>query len=267
MAASTGPRGRRESLISPQQKKALKKRVQDVFLRAEREGRFPRLEAFSRDYGREYPELLLLEQHHRVIREDCERLMALLDRMPTMQELADYTASTIHQVQWRTFMFKSGRFIASNCALAPRTAKLLRQVPGLYTAFFSVLGPGEHIPPHWGYWKGFVRYHLGVIVPNDNANGECWIRVNPDEAAKKSDDKSGIEQGVKYHWREGEGVIFDDTFLHEARNESNEPRVVLFLDVRRKMPLALHALNVALLELAHLEPSVARIRKNAVLRP
>jgi ornithine lipid ester-linked acyl 2-hydroxylase len=263
MAVTTSGKPGLAGLLKPKGKRALKKRIQGVFLRAEQRGAFPRMEGFVRDYAKDYPELARLEAHHRTIRRECERMMAIEDRMPTMQDLADYTNSAIHAARWKTFMFKSGRFIEANCAQAPRTAALLRRVPGLYTAFFSVLGARQHIPPHWGYWKGFLRYHLGVIIPNDNANGECWIRVNCDEAAKKDHDKSGIEQGVKYHWREGEGVLFDDTFLHEARNDADEPRVVLFLDVRRKMPLHLHALNTILLEAAHLEPSIARIRKNA----
>jgi ornithine lipid ester-linked acyl 2-hydroxylase len=266
MVAGVSGRPGLTRILSPRGKKELKRRIQNVFLHAEQRGAFPKIEGFQRNYARDYPELAALEAHHAVIREECQRLMALQEAMPAMQNLTTYTASGIHESRWKTFMFKSGRFIEENCGQAPKTAALLRKVPGLYTAFFSILGPRQHIPPHWGYWKGFVRYHLGVIIPNDNANGECWIRGNCDETAKKDDDKSGIEQGVKYHWHEGEGVVFDDTFLHEARNDADEPRVVLFLDVRRRMPWHLQGLNTLLLEVAHMEPSIARIRKNAIVR-
>jgi len=40
----------------------------------------------------------------------------------------------------------------------------------------------------------------------------------------------------------------------------------LWLDMRRKMPLYLNALNTVLLEVAHRAPSVAAVRKNAVVR-
>jgi aspartyl/asparaginyl beta-hydroxylase (cupin superfamily) len=60
--------------------------------------------------------------------------------------------------------------------------------------------------------------------------------------------------------------MFDDTFLHDAKNDSDEVRVVLWLDIRRKMPLYLGALNTVLLEIAHRAPSVAAVRKNAVVR-
>ena len=49
----------------------------------------------------------------------------------------NYTEAGIHTIQWKAFVFKSGRFIEENCALAPRTTELLRAIPGLYAAFFS----------------------------------------------------------------------------------------------------------------------------------
>ena len=34
----------------------------------------------------------------------------------------------------------------------------------MMTAFFSILAPGKHIPPHRGPYKGLLRYHLGLQV-------------------------------------------------------------------------------------------------------
>jgi beta-hydroxylase len=163
-------------------------------------------------------------------------------------------------------MFKSHRFIEENCALAPRTAELLRNVPGLYTAFFSVLDGGQYITPHWGYWKGFLRYHLGVIIPNDNRERSCWLRVNADRADNAKRDPGLIERGERHYWKEGQGVMFDDTFLHDAKNDSDQVRVILWLDLRRRMPPYLNAFNTMLLEIAHRAPSVAAVRKNAVVK-
>ena len=52
--------------------------------------------------------------------------------------------------------------------------------------------------------------HLPLIVPAD-----CGFRVGGETRA----------------WVEGEAFAFDDTIEHEAWNESNQPRVVLILDV------------------------------------
>jgi len=163
-------------------------------------------------------------------------------------------------------MFKSGSFIEENCALAPRTAALLRGIPGVYTAFFSVVAPRLQKKAHWGYWKGFVRYHLGVVIPGNNRDNNCWIRVNP-TAQSRTGDRAAIAQGEKYHWHDGEAVLFDDTFLHEAANESDSVRVVLFLDVARKMPWWLSGLNRLFLWIAHQDKSVREIRANAKIKP
>jgi beta-hydroxylase len=174
-----------------------------------------------------------------------------------------YTAGGVHTADWKTFMFKSGRFIEENCRLAPQTAALLRRLPGVYTAFFSVLEPHQHLVPHWGYYKGFLRYHLGVIVPDDNARQDCYMRVNADPEVNRLRQRERIAEGAVHYWKNGEGVVFDDTYLHDARNGSDRPRVVLFLDIRKWMPWYLQWLNVICLFVAHRERSVRNIRRNA----
>lgn len=241
----------------------IKDAAAQIFVRAEARGAFRKFAAFERDLS-DYPELKILAQNHAAIRAECAALLGRKLALPGMDQLTDYTSGGIHQIAWKSFMFKSGRFIDENCALAPRTAGLLRDIPGIYTAFFSVLEPQQHIKPHWGYWKGFVRYHLGVIVPDNNAGENCWIRINPD--AWDRDNRQAIEQGEKYFWHEGEAVLFDDTFLHDAANFSDKVRVVLFLDVARKMPWPLALLNRLFLWIAHQDKSVRQIRANATVR-
>ena len=238
-----------------------------IFERAEQAGWIAPTPTFIRDYHDDYPGLAELEAGHADVRRECEALVRVRGRMVDVEDLAGkYTSGGIHAIAWKAFMFKSHRFIEPNCALAPRTAALLRNVPGLYTAFFSVLEGGQYITPHWGYWKGFLRYHLGVVIPRNNADGSCWLRVNADRADNAKRDKALIERGEKYHWREGEGVMFDDTLLHDAKNGSSDVRVVLWLDLRRKLPLYLGALNTMILEIAHRAPAIAAVRRNAVVR-
>ena len=254
--------------LSSEQKMAIKDGINNVFVRAEARGTFRSAPAFETRYAKDYPQFRILEDNYKVIREECEKLLGIKDRMIGMEELGGgYTAGGVHTVQWKTFMFKSGEFIEENCRLAPRTAELLRRIPNVYTAFFSVLDPHQHIAPHFGYFKGFIRYHLGVIIPNDNADRSCWIRVNADLADNAKRDRSLIERGETYFWRNGQGVMFDDTFLHEAANESDEVRVVLFLDVARKLPWYLSVFNKLVLWVVHKESSVRRIRERATLDP
>ncbi len=94
----------------------------------------------------------------------------------------------------------------------------MREIPGMTTAMFSILSPRKHILDHRGPYKGVLRYHLGLIVPREAER--CRIRVGEDIR----------------HWEEGKSLIFDDTFNHEVWNDTDETRVVLFVDVLRPLP-------------------------------
>ncbi|MGF1510531.1 MAG: aspartyl/asparaginyl beta-hydroxylase domain-containing protein [Myxococcota bacterium] len=238
--------------------------VNGLLIEAERCGAFPAIRGFERSYHADYPALAEVEANHRMIREEAEALLALRHRMPDVSELAGKYNNTKRGVAWKSVMLKSGRFIEDNCRLAPRTADLLRRVPGLYTAFFSVLEPGQYIKPHWGYWKGFLRYHLGVIIPGE-AEGKCWLRVNPSYRVVPGSDVRAIEDGVRYFWKEGEGVLFDDVFLHDAMNASDAVRVVLYLDVARAMNPALDRINRSLCDIMFEVPPLRHVRENALL--
>ena len=119
--------------------------------------------------------------------------------------------------RWSTlFLIKNGRRIEEALARAPRTAALLEAAPLCQipahapTAFFSVLAPRTTIPPHTGVTNARLIVHLPLVVPPG-----CMYRV-------------GAERRP---WKEGRAWVFDDTFEHEAINESDAPRVVLIFDV------------------------------------
>ena len=244
-------------------KERVKHAVNRVYARAQEQGLLSRLPAFDEAYE-DYPELRVFEQRYPDIRRECDELLRVREQLTDVKALGgDYTAGGIHTIRWKALMLKAGRFVEPNCALAPVTAAVLRGLPNVYNAFFSIIEPHQYITPHWGYYKGFVRYHLGVVIPENNARQTCWLRVNPDPADNARRDKALITRGDKYYWHDGRGVIFDDTYLHDAANESDQVRVVLWLDVARRMPPALSLYNRAVLAALYLEPSIRRIRHNA----
>lgn len=117
---------------------------------------------------------------------------------------------------WNVFTMRLyGVDIEENMKRCPTVAKLLKAYPYINTAVFSILEPGKTLTPHYGPNKGVLRYHLGLIIPE----GNCHLNVGDDI----------------YYWKEGEGVLFDETYLHSAHNETNEVRVVLYLDIPRPM--------------------------------
>lgn len=102
-------------------------------------------------------------------------------------------------------------------SLVPETYNLINKCKDITTAFFSVLKPQKIIPSHYGPTKTILRYHLGLKVPKDKE--KCYIVVGNEV----------------YWWTEGEGVLFDETFLHNVYNNTDEERVVLFIDIKRPM--------------------------------
>jgi aspartyl/asparaginyl beta-hydroxylase (cupin superfamily) len=259
--------------LDGEQKRAIKDRMVGIFDWAENKGYFPRAPAYVTDFHADYPEIKLLEDNYATVRKECEQLLGMKERIADVAALSGgYTDGGIHAIEWKSFMFKSGAFLESNCRLAPETTKILRKIPDLYTAFFSILEPKQYVTPHFGYYKGFLRYHLGVIIPGNNVDRKAWLRVNADKDDNDNVDHSLVdvdprlvEAAEKYYWHDAEGVMFDDTFVHDAANESDAVRVVLWLDVARKMPWWLHAINKFFLDIVHRDESIKIIRKNATI--
>jgi beta-hydroxylase len=98
----------------------------------------------------------------------------------------------------------------------PRTVALLRGIPSVKAAMFAELPPGGKLNMHRDPFAGSLRYHLGLVTPNSD---RCFIAVD----------------GQRYSWRDGEGVIFDETFIHWAKNDSDSNRIILFCDIERPM--------------------------------
>lgn len=94
----------------------------------------------------------------------------------------------------------------------PITADLLRGVPGLSLAGFSILKPGAVIEPHVGYSDDVLRAHLPL-----EADGKAFLDVG----------------GERHHWQQGWFVVFDDRVMHSAQNPGDRDRVVLTLDFEK----------------------------------
>ncbi len=119
--------------------------------------------------------------------------------------------------KWRSFfLWGYGYRIDDNLARCPRTAAAVARIPGLNSAFFSILAPGTHIPAHRGVTKGLITCHLGLIVPRD---GDVRMRV--------------ANRIVR--WSEGETLVFDDTCDHEVWNDTSATRVVLLIQFARPL--------------------------------
>ena len=96
----------------------------------------------------------------------------------------------------------------------PRTVALVNSIPSIKGAMFASLPPGATLVAHRDPFAGSIRFHLGLMTPNDD---RCRIYID----------------GKPYSWRDGEGIVFDETFIHKAYNETDKQRIILFCDVER----------------------------------
>lgn len=161
----------------------------------------------STDFGFLKP----LSENWKIIRDELKQVMANGTEESWMPTFPEYVKSENIKA-WKVFTFlffgmKSPRHID----LAPKTAELVLQIPEIISCDFSFMEPKTHILPHKGYSRMVLRCHLPLIVPA----GDCGIRVGD----------------TVHQWKEGELVVFDDSFDHEAWNKTDEQRVVLMFDI------------------------------------
>ena len=171
-----------------------------------------------------------LESRWRAIRDECRALLEAEARLPPVQAISPDNKRLGESGLWRVFLFYGfGYRSQRNCLECPQTAAALAAIPGLQNAWFSILEPGCRIPLHRGVSKGLVRAHLGLMVPRDSER--CFMAI----------------EDRRIHWQEGHCVVFDDMREHWVRNDSDETRVVLLVDVLRPLGWAAALLHRGLL--------------------
>lgn len=191
-----------------------------------------------------FPWIPRIEEGYESIRAELDAVLAKREEIPTFQEVLPSQELLTSDQKWRTYMFYGyGHRHDANCAECPETAKLVESIPGMKTAFFSILAPGKVIPPHRGFYKGVLRYHLGLKVPSQAE--KCRIRVGD----------------TWQHWEEGRSMVFDDTYEHEVENDTEEERVVLFVDMVRPLPFPLSTANHGMIKLISMLPEIRRASK------
>jgi beta-hydroxylase len=187
-----------------------------------------------------------LENNWQTIRDELEVVLQYTNDLPRFQDISpDQGVNISKDNLWKTFFFYGyGVKMQQNCEYCPQTTKIIEQIPTLKTAFFSILLPGKHIPEHRGPYKGVLRCHLPLKVPQ--AREQCGIRV---------------DREVR-HWQEGKALVFDDSYRHEAWNKTDEVRVVLFLDIVRPMSFPASIVNYLLINAIRWSPFIRDAEKN-----
>ena len=164
----------------------------------------------------QFPELRPLADNWQVIRDEGLRLMDE-GRVREATGHNDIGFHTFFKRGWRRFYLKWYDAPQPSAErLCPKTVEILGRVPSVHGAMFATLPPGGRLGAHRDPFAGSLRYHLGLRTPNSD---DCWIEVD----------------GGRYSWRDGEAVVFDETYVHTALNATDVTRLILFCDIERPL--------------------------------
>jgi beta-hydroxylase len=164
----------------------------------------------------QFPELNPLRDNWQTIRDEA---LSLFDEghIRAAATYNDLGFNSFFKTGWKRFYVKwYDEALPSARALCPKTVALVESIPTVNAAMFALLPPGSKLGAHRDPFAGSLRYHLGLVTPN---NDTCRIVVD----------------GQPYFWRDGEPVMFDETFIHTAENRSDITRLILFCDVERPL--------------------------------
>ncbi|SEG18196.1 aspartyl/asparaginyl beta-hydroxylase domain-containing protein [Marinobacterium lutimaris] len=168
---------------------------------------------------REFPELDKVTSNWEMIRDEALALNSA-SSIKASDDLDDIGFNSFFKTGWKRYYLKwYGSDLNSARQSCPKTLELLNQIPSVKGAMFAMLPPGARLVKHRDPYAGSLRYHLGLETPESDG---CYIEVD----------------GERYSWRNGEAVMFDETYIHHAENTTDKNRIVLFLDVVRPVSFA-----------------------------
>ncbi|WP_374439963.1 lipid A hydroxylase LpxO [Pseudomonas panipatensis] len=163
-----------------------------------------------------FPELKVITDNWEMIRAEGERLLDA-GAIKRSEQYNDVGFNSFFKTGWKRFYLKwYDEAHPSASQLCPKTTALVRDIPSVKAAMFTELPPGARLVRHRDPYAGSLRYHLGLVTPNDE---RCFIDVD----------------GQRYSWRDGEAVVFDETFIHYAENTTEKNRLIFFCDIERPL--------------------------------
>jgi aspartyl/asparaginyl beta-hydroxylase (cupin superfamily) len=129
----------------------------------------------------------------------------------------DVWAPLNHSMSWSIYsLWHDGAPLHAQQAACPHTSAVLARLPMCDVpdyapgAYFSVLQPHTRLPPHTGTTNTRSIVHLPLVVPDG-----CHFRVGAQTRT----------------WEKARAWVFDDTIEHEARNDSDQVRIILIFDI------------------------------------
>lgn len=132
------------------------------------------------------------------------------------QDMAQYVSGSVNAAWDALFFYRHGVRYDDNHRRFPLTSAVLEELDlcridaQAPEVCFSILRPYTRIEPHHGVTNARVVIHIPLRVP-----AGCYLEVS---------------QIGRHQWRQGEALVFDDTFEHSAENPTGELRGILLMD-------------------------------------
>ena len=116
--------------------------------------------------------------------------------------------------RWLSYalVLETGAPVLEAFAAFPRLAGLLAELVELKLpckTYFALMKPSVHLAEHCGGQNIALRMHFALRIPA----GDTAIRVG----------------GVERRWENGKSIFFDDTFVHEAWNRTDQDRYIVLM--------------------------------------
>lgn len=138
------------------------------------------------------------------------------NNIPFFDDISSSQKQIVEKNKWKSLILLAFRKKNPLYEVAfTNTNSIIQTIPNVTSVMYSVLEKDTHILPHRGIYKGLLRCHLGLIIPENKDT--CYLKVN----------------GKIKNWTAGKCFVFDDTFQHEAFNKTDESRVILIIDFLR----------------------------------
>jgi aspartyl/asparaginyl beta-hydroxylase (cupin superfamily) len=152
-----------------------------------------------------------LEENWCIIRDEMEPIISGKEPIELSSSNPPFlsNATAWKNIYFFNFMWKSHR----NIRRFPKTHQLLKSIPNLTFAEFTVLEPHSKILPHIGETNATIRGHLGIDIPYPYP--KMGIHVGKEEKG----------------WENGKVILFSDASIHYVWNDSDKRRFILVFDV------------------------------------
>ena len=192
-----------------------------------------------------FPWIQRLEAAEPVIQRELDAVLEHRAQLPRLHDVQQDQYRISADGRWKSFMLTGWGFRSpTGERLCPETLAVVDSIPGVRTSFFAILEPGASIPEHTGFHKGLLRCHLALRVPSERDRCVLWL------------------DGKTHLWERGRATVFDDTFLHAVRNDTDEERIVLLLHFDRPMSWRGRLLHETALFFLRHSPFVKDARRN-----